>query len=253
MILLVDAGNTRLKWARLAADAGGPHEVHAAQHRDVPAGDWQGALVATGGTPRRILVGNVAGPALAAELARFARAAWGVEPEFVAATRAAAGVVSAYARTDTLGVDRWLGMIAARHAAPTPCVVVNAGTAFTVDLVDGDGRHRGGCIVPGTRLMREALYARTSDVGAHAAQVGAAVVDGYGVSTAGCVEQGARLALAALADRAGRDLERLAGAPGRTLVTGGDAAELLPLLARSAEHVPDLVLRGLAVLAREGA
>lgn len=250
MILLLDAGNTRLKWAPLAAGRAGP--ASAAVHRDVPPSEWQRELAASP-RPSRVVVSNVAGAAFGTALREWALAAWGVEPEFVVTTRAAAGIVNAYANPAGLGVDRWLAMIGAWRSARGPLLVVSAGTALTVDAVDADGRHRGGFIVPGIAMMRDALYSRTGGIAA-AAALGTAAREGmFGVNTAGAVEQGALVAHAALAERAAAELARVAGTAPRRFLTGGDAPALQPWLETEYELVPDLVLQGLATVATEPA
>lgn len=248
MILLLDAGNTRLKWAPLVDGRLGA--VQAVAHRDAPDDEWQRALAGSG-RPARVLVANVAGAAFGAALADWARAAWGLAPEFVATTRVAGGVVNAYANPAGLGVDRWLAMIGAWRATRGPFVVVSAGTALTVDAVDAAGRHRGGFIVPGLAMMRDALYSRTGGIAAAAALADAAREGIFGVNTAGAVEQGALVAHAALAERAAAELERLAGAAPRRCLAGGDAERLRAWLAPGWELVPDLVLQGLAAVAAE--
>jgi type III pantothenate kinase len=249
MTLLIDADSTRLKWLSLEGDAA------AGAHLRVPAtggGDLQQILGGITPTPRRVVVANTAGAAFAAQLRDWARRTWSLEPEFPLATREACGVRNAYLRPGALAIDRWLGMLAARHAARGPLVVANSGAAFTIDLVDGDGRHRGGGVVPGAALMREALYAQTSGVAA-AALADPPAVDGiFGINTAGGVRQGGNLALAALADRASLALENVAGRAPRVFLTGEFAAEAGALMTRPVELVPDLVLQGLALLLREG-
>lgn len=250
MILLLDVGNTRVKWAPLVGGRAGA--VGAAPHRDVPPAEWQRAL---GSLPRpsRVLASNVAGPAFGAALHEWTLAAWGIAPEFVVTARAAAGVVNAYLNPAGLGVDRWLAMIGAWRAAHGPLLVVSAGTALTVDAVDADGRHRGGFIVPGIGMMRDALYSRTGGIATAAALADAAREGMFGVNTAGAVEQGAVVAQAALAERAAAELARLTGASPRRFLTGGDAGRLQPWLPSAYESVPDLVLQGLATLATERA
>ena len=251
MTLLLDAGNTRLKWARLADGRLGP--VHATPHRDVPAADWQAQLRAAG-RPARLVVANVAGEAFGHALAEWSRATWDLAPEFVATRARAAGLAIAYAMPAALGVDRWLAMIAAWKSARRACVVVVAGTASTVDAVDGQGRHRGGYIVPGVRMMREALHERTGGIARAAALAPPAVDGAFGVNTGGAVEQGARVALAALAERSVAELARVlvpGAAPPRLFLAGGDAELVAPLLRVEHARAPDLVLQGLAAVAQE--
>jgi type III pantothenate kinase len=249
MTLLIDAGSTRLKWLSLEANAAAGTHPAAPTSGD---GDLQRIFGGITPAPRRVVVANSAGAAFAVRLRDWARRTWLLEPEFPVATREACGVRNAYARPGSLGIDRWLGMLAARHAARGPLVVANAGAAFTIDLVDGDGRHRGGGVVPGAALMREALYAQTSDVAA-AARADPPAVDGiFGINTAGGVRQGGHLALAALSDRAALALEGTAGRTPEVFLTGESAAEVAPLMTYPVQHVPDLVLQGLALLLREG-
>ena len=251
MTLLVDAGNTFLKWARL--DDGAVGRSTSVVHHGVEPTEWQAALGNLGRPPRRVIVANVAGPAFASRLRDWARATWQLEPEFPTASRTALGVTNAYPRPAALGIDRWLGMIAAWHAVRAPLLCASAGTAFTIDLVDANGTHRGGCIVPGARLMRESLHAQTSGVAA-AAMLDPPAIDGvFGVNTAGAVQQGARHALAALADRTALALEASAGATARVYLTGGAAPQIAALMLRPVEQVPDLVLRGLALCLKERA
>lgn len=234
MTLLVDAGAGMLRHARLAG--GVLSQLGSAPHRGIEPEEWDAALGALTPTPNRVLVANGSGGGFAVRFAEWVERRWGLVPEFPAA---ASG----------LAVDRWLGLLGARAHASGALVVVVAGPAFSVDLLDGAGRHRGGYRMPGERLMREALYAQTSGI-ASAALLDAAAVDGaFGVNTAGAVQQGARLALASLVARLGACLEAEAGAP-HVLVTGPGAREIAALLEPGAEVLPDLVLEGLARIAQ---
>jgi type III pantothenate kinase len=249
MTVLIDAGNTWLKWARLEGEAVGV--AHSVVHHGVDPAEWQGALAAITPRPRRVVVANVAGTTFAARLREWIRATWLLEPQFLVATRTAVGVTNAYATPSALAIDRWLGMVAAWHEARAPLLCASAGTAFTLDLIDASGSHRGGCVVPGVRLMRESLHAQTSGIAA-AALLDPPAIDGvFGVNTAGAVQQGARLALAALADRTALALETAAGTAPRVFLTGGAAPQVGVLMTRRVEQVPDLVLRGLALLLKD--
>lgn len=248
MMLLVDIGNSRVKWARLGADGLGPQL--ASSHAGWTAVDWSAALF-SGDRVERVLAASVAGPVAAAALDAAARRATGRPAQFVTTTRAAAGVLNGYADPGLLGVDRWLAVIGAFARVRGACVVADIGTAATVDVVREDGRHLGGYIVPGQRLMVESLLGSTGDLAArHAASGAAGEHAGFADNTREAIERGCRLALAALVDRSLSEAERSLGEPCRLLLTGGGAAEVLPGLRGTAEHVPDLVLRGLAELVR---
>jgi len=248
MMLLVDIGNSRVKWARLAADGLG--QQSAASYQGWTEVDWRATLFA-GERVERVLVASVAGPAPTAALDAATRLATGRPVQLVTATHAAAGVLNGYADPGQLGVDRWLAVVGSYARVRGACVVADIGTAATVDVVSGDGRHRGGYIVPGRRLMVASLLGSTRDLAARHAASGAAGSDvGFADNTREAIERGCRLALAAMVDRSLAEAERSLGERCRLFLTGGGAAEVLPELLRSAEHVPDLVLRGLAEVAR---
>jgi type III pantothenate kinase len=247
MTLLVDIGNSRVKWARLEAD--GPGAQSAAAYAGWSVADWQAALFA-GGPVERVLAASVAGESVQAALDAAARLATGHPARFVATTRAAGGVLNGYSDPGLLGVDRWLAAIGAYARARGACVVADIGTAATLDVVASDGRHLGGYIVPGPRLMVASLHRSTSDLASRHASSGAALADSdFADNTRDAIERGCRLALAALVDRSVADAERATGDRPRLVVTGGAASEVLPQLRSAFEHLPDLVLHGLAVLA----
>ena len=168
MILLVDVGNTRAKWAVLAD--GRLSGSGAVLHRGVPAADWVHGLDGASAGCERILVSNVAGPAVAHAIGEWALSRHGFRPEFVRATREAGGIRNAYEHPEALGPDRWCGMIGAWRRVRGPLVCIAAGTAMTIDAVDAAGTHLGGLIVPGHDLMIDSLLRRTSDI-APAAQL----------------------------------------------------------------------------------
>jgi type III pantothenate kinase len=249
MMLVVDAGRTVLKWAELAG--GRLTGITSVVHHGAEPDDWQRPLARLAPAPRRVLVANAAGPAFEERFRAWARERWQLRPEFATAAAERSGLRNAYDDPASLGVDRWLAMLAAWRRAAAPLVVASAATEFAVDLVDGDGRHRGGCVVPGERLMREALYAQTSGIAAAALEEPAAVEGAFGVNTAGAVQQGARLALAALVGRAAQRLGSETRAAPRIFVAGSAAEEIAPLVG-GAELAPHLVLEALAHLAAEG-
>jgi type III pantothenate kinase len=243
MILLLDVGNTRVKWAWLEyleiAPAGAV--AHDATRRS-----WQREIEADGHRPTRIVVASVAGHAFAAALTLWSRDHYRVEPEFVISSAELCGVRNAYARPEMLGVDRWLALIAAWRAARRPTLIVNSGTAVAIDALDGHGRHCGGLIVPGAQMLREARarFDGDAEFGPDAALPGGALA----AALPDCVV----LLLAALADRSVEEFRARVGSAPRVLLTGGDAGLIEPHLQQRAEVVPDLVLTGLAIVATRG-
>jgi len=245
MMLLLDIGNTRVKWGRLLDEnlsIGMP-----AVHHGQPLHTVWSMLWAALPLPRRVVVANVAGAGVAASLAAWCQAHWGVAPEFVASTATACGVSNGYHEPAQLGVDRWLALIGARHVpelAVRPLCVVGCGTALTVDVVDAGGRHLGGWIAPGLTLMHRQLEGGTAVLAG-----GIGVGHGgqyFGQQTVDAVTGGVQHAAAGLVLQAVSLAQRLLGVAPACVLTGGDAATLLPLLSPVARNVPDLVLHGLA-------
>ncbi|AFL72740.1 type III pantothenate kinase [Thiocystis violascens] len=249
-MLLLDIGNTNLRWTTQAAGRLG--EVRILRHGGGMTLDLLAAWEALG-APSRILVSNVGGAAVAESLRRVTRAYWGLDPEFVSTRADFGGVRIAYAEPARFGVDRWLTLIAA-HApalddagtAPRqPTLILDAGTAATFDLLLADGRHLGGLILPGIEMMRNSLLAGTQIPRIESEPVG----DPWAQDTGTAVAAGSVQAIAALARRLLDRLTEQAGATPRLLLTGGDAQRLRSALDRPFQEIPDLVLRGLLQVA----
>jgi len=245
-VLLVDVGNSRVKWARCERGVLGAQQ--AAEHAAWTARDWHAALFA-GAAVARVVAASVAGGASLSALDQAARTATGHGIERVTTQREAAGVVNGYADPALLGVDRWLAAIGAWRQVRGACVVADIGTAATVDVLASDGRHCGGYIVPGPRLMVASLLSGTSDLASFHASSPPGAGPMFADNTRDAIERGCRVALAAWLGRCVRDARALLGAEPRLLLTGGAVQELSPYLDAPGEEVPDLVLRGLAAIA----
>jgi type III pantothenate kinase len=245
-MLLADIGNTRVKWASVKDEELSGHG--AVEHATV--GLAQALEEAWGRLrkPSRLVVANVAGATAAGVLTGWALGRWGLTPELVVARDAAAGVRNAYPEPERLGADRWAALVGARALCQGAACVVDCGSAVTADALSAEGEHLGGLILPGLALMRRSLIEGTAGV----RPVGDADVALLARNTAGAVAAGTLYALVAAVDRIGADLSAELGGRVETILTGGDAARLLPLLARRWTYAPDLVLRGLAVLAGDG-
>jgi type III pantothenate kinase len=246
MQLLIDIGNTRLKWARLDKDVLQPQS--AAPHADWNVQTFVDTVLQRGGRSDRVLVSNVAGSRMADVVRAAVAQTWQIEAEFIASTAVAGGIRNAYPQPAKLGVDRWLAMIGAHALERGAVCVVSVGTALTIDGVAADGRHLGGVIVPGPDLMIGSLLENTSDI-AQRAQGGSATDNLFADNTLGAVRQGAEQALAALVERAVSVMRRTLNESPKLLVTGGASDRLEKSLGLPYRAVPDLVLRGLAVLA----
>ena len=150
MNLFVDIGNHRVKWAT-DRGAGGVCEL--------PPAHWRSMRELE---PRAVWASCVARAPVADEFGRYARRHWALAPNFVRARRAQCGVINRYADAETLGNDRWAALIGARAlCGAQSAIVLDAGTAITIDALDADGVFRGGVILPGWHSMHTALAAHT--------------------------------------------------------------------------------------------
>ena len=248
MILLIDIGNTRIKWARFERGALQPQS--AAVHAAWTAQTLLETILETGGLADRVLVSNVSGPRMAEVVRTATSREWKIEPEFVTSSAAAGGVRNAYSQPAQLGVDRWLAVIGAHALERGAVCVVSVGTALTIDGIDAGGRHLGGLIVPGPDLMISSLLHGTSDIAQRAQQGGTR--DGlFADNTLGAIRQGAEQALGALVERAVEAMRRELNQAPQLLLTGGASSRLEKSIGLPYRVVADLVLQGLAVIATE--
>jgi type III pantothenate kinase len=248
MILLVDIGNTRIKWATFDGRALGPLSAH--PHANWTREELITKLIRSTQRPDRVVVSNVGGAKIAELLRATMVTEWQVQPEFVESTASAGGVRGVYPDPAKLGVDRWMAMIGARAMEPRAACVVSIGTAMTIDALDAEGRHLGGVIVPGPDLMVGSLLRNTSEI-ARRAEQGSVAANLFADNTLGAITQGAKHSLAALIERAVRTIARDVGQEPALLMTGGAAADIEKSLTIAYKVIPDLVLRGLAVVAAE--
>ena len=241
MILLLDIGNSRTKWAVLGPRGlglsgsrghGGGIEVLPA---DIPI------------SPDHVYASNVAGPRMVEALRAAVRSRWACPLSFARTAAELGKLRNGYTEYQQLGVDRWLAMLAAFDRQQGAVCVVDAGTATTVDVVRADGRHLGGFILPGVDLMAQSLLDSTADLGRlRDPPAGAASLE-PGISTGAAIRDGAWLATVGLVERARALLPRGAALE----VTGGQGAILAQFLGVECQDL--LVLEGLALSWRAGA
>ncbi|HSH42204.1 MAG TPA: type III pantothenate kinase [Arenicellales bacterium] len=238
MKLVVDIGNSRLKWARVDRRGLGPGA--AVERRGTLESLLEEAFAGTE-PPSAALVCSVADEEFNSRLEEWMLARWRVRPRWFKAEDRTLEIVNGYPEPSQLGADRWAAVLGARGLHRPPLAVIDCGTALTLDVVDGDDRHLGGLIAPGVELARRSLLTNTARVRAAAEQAAGLL----GRSTAECVANGTRLGLAGAVERWIRDVdERLGGVA--WLATGGAWPMLNAEIGHSLQYDPDLVLRGLA-------
>ncbi len=248
MILQIDAGNTRIKWRVIEGSRSGNKGYRTVDKgcRTVAEGNQLTSSILTGEplllptvtTLTMAQLSNVAGDTVIATLSKQLRAQFAISLQ-VAKVSPRVGLVSCgYTSLETLGVDRWLAVLAAFEKTGRAAVVVDAGSALTVDIVNSEGVHQGGYIVPGVRLLQESLWQGTDQVKVD--QYGSGEQPIPGVTTEQAVSHGCILMLVAFIERLAA--ERRA----ELIITGGDALLIKSQLAVKADYCPDLVLDGLS-------
>ena len=245
MTLIIDLGNSCLKWTNLESKSSKPKGV--LEHGGCVTQTTLMQLSRDGPAPQAIVCAAVVSQELVDSLTEISKKLWNVEVEYVQSGDRLLGLVNSYQQPERLGVDRWLAMAAARRIVDGWFCLIDAGTAITVDLVDPEGRHHGGWIVPGEHLMRSSLLANTGRI-----KVEPGFADGpWGASTADAVTLGVQAAVAGMVAVAEQKAMNYAPERPQFVVTGGNGSRIIECLTGPATLVPDLVLEGLALWVRE--
>jgi type III pantothenate kinase len=238
VILELDIGNTRLKWRHKSST--GSEVVAEGVCEDVETFRSDQSQV----KPSQFRFCSVRDQAVTDELLSWSRTRWALTPEVAQVSRECAGVKINYSDVSSLGVDRWLAMLEAYRRAGGPCIIVDSGTAFTLDVIAADGEHKGGFILPGLSMMQDSL---TSNTGIRLSAGAKHESTKLGNSTDEAVLNGSLASLVALIDKQVAELAA-DSANFKLYFSGGDAellAEMTDLT--DSDIVAGLVLDGLAL------
>jgi len=235
MILQIDAGNTRIKWRII--DAGTTiADGHQLTRSFI---DGEALRLPIISSLKKAQLCNVAGESVAALLVAQLAAQYNLDLQLAQVSQQVGSVICGYEHPEKLGVDRWMAILAASDGRQAPLIIVDAGSAVTIDMVDDRGRHRGGYIVPGITLMHAALWKGTDRVKVDQQHSDSLSIPG--INTEQAVGKGCSFMLVALIERL------LASYSADLVITGGDGERLNSQLARPGDYIPDLVLDGLSV------
>lgn len=240
-ILAVDSGNSHIKWG-----------IHSANH-------WlfKSELCNTGidNLDKEwcelkpldfIVASSVSHPSIKSRLNQLLNKT-GSDPYWVVPKAYQCGVTNNYINTSRLGSDRWASMIAAWNFFHYPCLVVNVGTAMTIDAISENGVFIGGYIFPGPYLLKQSLVENT--------QIGlieTADYQDFPQSTSDAIQSGIITALIAFIEKIQQLFLKHQGySVNKCILTGGGAHIIKPYLQVPCIEVDNLVLEGLTIIAND--
>lgn len=243
MDLLIDLGNSRLKWAQSAPARWSADAVSLDSEKEIERlfeRSWNQLP-----KPQKVVFCSVSTPENSTALEQYVSTHWSVTAQRVYALTEQLGVKNTYRQPAQLGADRWAALIGARGLTPNAVCIVDAGTAVTVDMLSAQGDFLGGTIFPGLSLLRQSLVQGTQFV----LTVDGRSTESFGQSTQDGVAAGTLLGLVGAIERLIDEYRRILGKPFEIFLTGGDGVLLAKYLRATFKPAPDLVLKGLARIA----
>ena len=239
-ILLIDKGNTRLKWQIRKS---GVVEATGVGGKNISISGVLNEL--TDVVLSDIYVASVADAEFENECS-----AWAVDhafpvPFFIKSLKEECGVINGYDNTEQLGADRWLAMIAAHNKIDGNLCVVDVGTALTIDFLLKNGQHMGGFIVPGPQLQIQSLLSNTQKI----KLIGQLSNGVLGKNTREAVEFGVINMLGAFIKQSVTDAKERYASPIKLVLTGGAATQIMPGIGIEYSLEENLIFDGIAMVA----
>ena len=238
--LLIDAGNSRVKlgWALVS----GISRFDLLDNEKIDS--LLPVILGKHIAPSMVWLANSAGEQRAQQIKKIVETLWGVDVQSIGATGKFGDVSNGYYKPEQLGIDRWLGMIAAWDKIHGAFCLVDCGTAVTIDLVDGEGNHQGGIITPGIgassrELAAKARHLPSNQLYSETFPLGRSTEEGLRMDRDGSVDS----VDSAIADILSRN-KNVA-----LMVTGGDAWQIHESSRFRFKDDPNLVLDGLFLVA----
>lgn len=247
MRLLIDIGNTRLKWALLTG--GELSKQHSFIYQEGLLSEQLAQTWAKLTPPAGIHIVNVASKETVQKVIEWVTQRWACPVDDIKSGIRCGKVVNGYNKPEHLGVDRWAAIVGAYEITGSAACVVDCGTAMTCDMVDSDGNHFGGVILPGQKMMRSALLGSTA--GIQPVRELSQIATLWGRDTTSCIDAGRLQASVGLIERLVVQMQCQLEEPVMAVLTGGDAEALLPWLSLPCRYEVNLVLQGLARIVME--
>lgn len=237
MNLLIDIGNSRLKWAWSDAST---WQTGAVAIDNKPTEALMASVGEPHGMPQKVGIVSVASKEVINGMTHFIQNQWRVEPIMVESIAEQAGVRNGYKDPAQLGNDRWAALVAARAETSSPVCVIGCGTAITVDAMNERGEFIGGTIFPGLELLRQSLGRGTAGIENASGSDNSC----QATSTANAVIGGTLFGLAGAINKMVAEHHNVLGNNCVNILTGGSAEMVAPLLDFAVKSFPDLVLQG---------
>jgi type III pantothenate kinase len=224
MILLIDIGNSRTKYVQLID--GKLSATTQLNNKDFTAAYFTQNFIKKLNQTSRVIVANVAQSALTNELDNWC-AAQKISFKQVHSEQQKESLISAYQEPKTLGIDRWLALLGTIRLYPKENVlIIDAGTATTVDLLASNGQHQGGWILAGVKALFNSILSHSTLVHAESKTV---VNLAFGTNTSDNVNNACWAATLGMIEQAIEQAHKL-GDVDRIILTGGDGKALTKLL-----------------------
>lgn len=246
MKLVVDMGNSAMKWATISDGILSEVRVSAYQGFEQQLKtEWQSLT-----RPELVMVSCVTHEQVWQTFSQLVEDLWGLVPGRLVSPGKGNEVSNAYSRPENLGSDRWAALVAAHALFKEDICIVDCGTALTIDLIMASGQHLGGVIVPGADMMQSSLHINTAAISQSVNQQVNDELPYWGQDTQSGIIKGSWQALAGAVIQVYEHFCEQANEP-VCVLTGGGARQLASYLDINIEFQPGLVLKGLAVVAGE--
>lgn len=259
--MLVDAGNSRLKWALLKTSELSPvsYEPYVVSSRlDVI------FRVLVSIKVKRLLIVHVLGEEFELSLQDYCQANH-IQLHIIKSQGSAYGITNAYDDAKQLGADRFVALVAVHqqnmlrsevvdsamnsaniHAVNS--IVISCGTAVTIDALNDRGEHLGGLILPGLQLWKEVLIKGATLLESSDSHQ----VDIFAKNTKQGIAGGSLYGLAGAIDHIGDEMSQQFTKPVERIISGGCAEALLPYFNNNYKYKANLVMQGLKIISEGG-
>lgn len=243
MQLLLDIGNSSINWAIQEHDRFDATGAFAYSGKTIKQNLEDNLSISK--KPVSVLVSNVAGPEILNALNDWLEIRWQLECWQPGVSVKYNNLINSYQDTTQMGIDRWLSMVAGWESNQSALCLVSCGTALTIDLIDVNGNHLGGYILPGIELMQKALINNTVQINTNIKKQPSIE---YANDTQTAINNGAFMATVSMINNVADQFYSESGSEVKCIISGGMANLIQPLLKHSYSYEPNLVLMGLSIL-----